>query len=253
AVISDSVITAISTLNWIDPKLTRGVSDFNTARVISINGLWNIPTPKTWTGVADKALGGWQIGGIFSASTGEPFTPILSGDVVGLNNSDSFAYPNRLSGPGCDTLTNPGSHDNYVKLQCFQIPSPVNFNGTNYIPLGNAGRNIMVGPGLMDMDLSLQKSTKIARISDTFAVNFRLDVFNIANRPNFSPPVQNEFLFDPTLLAAGQSPAPGPVGACVGGVNSAASGCNDSAGALSGADGTSTTSRQLQLSLKVIW
>jgi hypothetical protein len=251
AVISDSVITAISSLNWFDPKLTRGVSDFNDAKIVSMNGLWNIPTPKTWTGFLDKAVGGWQVGGIFSASSGQPFSAILAGDPLGLNNSDSFGYPNRLASCG-NNLTNPGNRNNYVKLQCFQIPAPVNVAGVNYIPLGNAGRNIMTGPGLVNMDLSFEKSTKIARISDTFSIKFRFDMFNITNRPNFNPPVQNEFLLDPSTLNNGVAATPGPTGGCLSN-NQGNSGCVQSAGALSGPDGTSTTSRQMQVSLKVIW
>lgn len=256
AVISDSVITAISSLNWFDPKLTRAVSDFNDAKVLSINYLWIIPTPKSLSGFTGTAIGGWQLGGIFSASSGQPFTAILAGDSLGLNNSDSFAYPNRLSGPGCDTLTNPGNINNYVKLQCFQIPAPVSFNGHNFIPLGNAGRNIMTGPGLESFDFSVEKNTKVTRISESFDVQFRLDVFNLFNRANFNPPVQNEFLFNPSALTPGVVATPGPNGACspAGGAGAdPTSGCIASAGALSGADRTSTESRQMQLSLKVIW
>jgi len=65
AVISDSVITAISTLNWFDPKLTRAVSDFNDAKVFTLNYLWDIPTPKSWSGLVRSAVGGWELGGIF--------------------------------------------------------------------------------------------------------------------------------------------------------------------------------------------
>jgi hypothetical protein len=166
--------------------------------------------------------------------------------------SNSVAtYPNRLASCG-NNLTNPGNINNYVKLQCFQIPAPVNVGGVNYIPLGNSGRNIMTGPGLTDMDISLEKNTKIARISDTFDVKFRLDIFNVMNHPNFNPPVQNEFLFDPTTLTPGVAAAPGPVGPCNTN-NQNNSGCVASAGALNGADRTATDSRQLQLSLKMIW
>ncbi len=244
AVISDSVITAISSLNWFDPKLTRGVSDFNDGKVLSINYLWNIPTPKAWSGFAGTVAGGWQLGGIFSASSGEPFTPLLAGDPLGLNNTDSFAYPNRLSGPGCQTLTNPGNFANYVKLQCFQIPAPTIVNGTPFIPLGNAGRNILTGPGLEDLDFSLVKNTRIPRISEAFNVQFRFEVFNILNHVNFNPPVQNEFLYDPTTLAHGVAANPGPTGPCTGNDNN--SGCVAGAGGLSAGDHTATTSRDMQ-------
>ncbi len=251
AVISDSVITAISTQQWIDPKLTRAVSDFNTARVFTLNYLWDIPTPKSWSGFARSAVGGWELGGIFSASTGEPFTPLLAeGDVLGQNNSDPFAYPNRV--PSCgNNLTNPGNINNYIKLQCFVIPPVATINGVNYIPLGNAGRNILTGPGLADFDFSVVKNTKITRISEAFNVQLRLDVFNLFNRANFNPPVTNMFIMDPTTVGAGIVAQPGPSGPCAGNDNN--SGCVPNAGALDGGDGTATTSRQMQVSLKIIW
>jgi hypothetical protein len=251
AVISDSVVTAISTLNWFNPKFTRAVSDFNNPKVLSINYLWSVPTPKSWSGFAGTVAGGWQLGGIFSASAGQPFTPILAGDVLGLNNTDAFAYPDRLNTADCKTLTNPGSVQ-YVKLQCFQIPGVTNVGGVNYIRLGNAGRNIMTGPGLESLDFSVVKNTKVPRISEAFNVQFRLEVFNITNRANFNPPVANFALFDVTSVTPGTVAAPGPTGACPAS-GDPLSGCIGGAGRLSGADHTATDSRQMQLSLKVTW
>jgi len=252
AVISDSVITAISTLNWFDPKLTRAVSDFNDAKVFTLNYLWDIPTPKSWSGIARSAIGGWELGGIFSASSGEPFTPLLAGDPLGLNNTDAFAYPNRVSGPGCNNPVNPGNVNNYIKLQCFVVPPVVTVNGTNYIPLGNVGRNILTGPGLMNFDFSLVKNTKIPRISEAFNIQLRLDFFNIFNHPNFNPPVTNEFIMDPTSLTPGTVAAPGPTGPCTAN-NQGNSGCIANAGALDGGDQTATPSRQMQVSVKFVW
>jgi Carboxypeptidase regulatory-like domain/TonB dependent receptor/TonB-dependent Receptor Plug Domain len=252
AVISDSVITAISTLNWFDPKLTRAVSDFNDAKVFTLNYLWDIPTPKSWSGIARSAVGGWELGGIFSASSGEPFTPLLAGDVLGLNNTDAFAYPNRVSGPGCDNPVNPGNVNNYIKLQCFVVPPVVTANGTHYIPLGNVGRNILTGPGLMNFDFSIVKNTRVPRISEAFNIQLRLDVFNIFNHPNFNPPVTNEFIMDPTSVTPGTVALAGPTGQCSAN-NLGNSGCIANAGALDGGDGTATTSRQMQVSLKFVW
>jgi hypothetical protein len=261
AVISDSVITAISTLNWFDPKLTRAVSDFNNSKVFTLNYLWDIPTPKSWSGFTRSAAGGWELGGIFSASSGEPFTPLLAGDVLGQNNTDSFAYPDRV--PSCgNSLTNPGNRDPlknglpYIKLQCFVIPPLATVNGVNYIPLGNAGRNILTGPGLINFDFSVVKNTKIPRISEAFNVQLRLDVFNLFNRANFNPPVSHMFIMDPTALVPGTVAVPGPTGACTppAGLNAdPANGCNPNAGLLDGGDNTATLSRQMQVSIKFIW
>ena len=92
--------------------------------------------------------------------------------------------------------------------------------------MGNAGRNILIGPGLSNFDMSLFKNNSIKRISESFNVQFRLEVFNIFNRANFNPPTANNTLFDGT-----GSPVPG-------------------AGLITA---TATTSRQIQFALKVIW
>ena len=92
--------------------------------------------------------------------------------------------------------------------------------------LGNVGRNSVIGPGLVDVDFSLIKNTYVRRISEAFNVQFRAEFFNVLNRTNFNSPIDNDVLFDDT-------------GAPVGG-----------AGVI---DQTATTSRQIQLALKVIW
>ena len=254
AVVSDSVITGISTLNWFDPKLSRAVSDFNDAKIFTLNYLWDIPTVKSQNGLVRSAIGGWELGGIFSASSGEPFTPLLvEGDVLGQRNSDKFAYPNRANTPGCaGNAVNPGNVNDYIKLQCFVIPPVATINGVNYIQLGNVGRNVLTGPGLMDFDFSVVKNTRVPQISEAFNVQLRLDIFNLFNRANFNPPVTNEFILDPTLVTPGTVAQPGPAGPCTAS-NLGNSGCAASAGAFDGHDGTATTSRQMQLSLKLVW
>jgi len=86
--------------------------------------------------------------------------------------------------------------------------------------------NQLTGPGLINFDMSLFKNMRFKRISETLNAQFRVEVFNIFNHPNFSPPVDNNALFDST-------------GARLAG-----------AGAITS---TVTTSRQIQLALKLIW
>ena len=89
--------------------------------------------------------------------------------------------------------------------------------------MGNAGRNQIFGPGLVNLDFSLFKNFDI---SERLRVQFRTEFFNILNHANFQSPVDNN-----TLLNQDGTPIPG-------------------AGAI---DSTTTTSRQIQLGLKVIW
>jgi hypothetical protein len=53
---------------------------------------------------------------------------------------------------------------------------------------GNAGRNILIGPGITDLDFSVFKNNRIPRISENFNLQFRMEIFNIMNHPNFAPP-----------------------------------------------------------------
>ncbi|MGH9356215.1 MAG: hypothetical protein ACRD10_08810, partial [Terriglobia bacterium] len=223
--------------------LNRGLSDFNINRTLVINGVWDVPGYKSISGPAAWMLSGWQLGAIYTASDGVPFDATFGtdGDPLGLNSSDPWDFPNRLAGAGCQSLVNPGNPNNYVKTQCFAIPTapsapfykqfcdptagvfPQCFNLR-----GNAGRNILIGPGTSDLDFSVVKNNPIRRISESFNVQFRAEFFNILNRPNFAVPVtpDNTDIFD-------------------------------SAGAPTGATGlltsTTTSAREIQLALKLIW
>jgi hypothetical protein len=189
------------------------------ARNLTINYIWQVPAPKSLPGAATFLLSGWQVGGIFQASTGIPFTPILGGDPLGLNSSDPWDFPNRNVGQGCKTGVNSGNPNEYIKLSCFSYPNPSTL-------LGNAGRNSLTGPGLVNFDFSLYKNNYIRRISETFNIQFRTEFFNVFNRANFNPPIANSTIFD-----QGGTPTAG-------------------AGSL---DSTSTPSRQIQFALKVLW
>jgi carboxypeptidase family protein/TonB-dependent receptor-like protein len=253
----DAFGNSISSLNYFDMKLTRGLSDFNVGRTLVLNGTWEVPTAKSFTGPARWLTDGWELGLIFTVSDGVPFTATwgTGGDPANTLSSDDFAYPNRLGGAGCTTLTNPGRPENYIKTQCFAIPTAPNagFWSANCSPAppsvggpidpnslqcfnlrGNAGRNILVGPGITNLDFSVFKNNRIKRISENFNVQFRLEMFNIMNHPNFAPPGPgdgNTDIFD----ATGASLAPSNGG---------------TAGALLR---TTIPERQIQFALKIVF
>jgi hypothetical protein len=235
----DAFGNSISSLNWFDMKLTRGLSDFNVGRTLVLNGTWEVPTAKSFTGPAKWLTDGWQLGMIFTVSGGVPFTPTwgTGGDPAGTLSSDDFAYPNRLSGPGCGTATNPGNPSNYIRTQCFGVPVAPNqaFFDANCDPApptvggplapgdlrcfnlrGNSGRNVLIGPGIMSLDFSVFKNNRIPRISEDFNVQFRLEMFNIMNHPNFAPPGPgdgNTDIFAPSGTSL--APSAGTAGALV--------------------------------------
>jgi hypothetical protein len=195
------------------------LADFNIAHNLEVNYSYELPTPK-WTAFAERALGGWKVGGVLEASTGVPFTPVIGGDALGLKSTDpTIDVPDLLPIPGCSSLVNPGDPRNYIKEQCFAFPSPSTRRG-------DLGRNTLIGPGLFNFDLSLIKNTYLKKISDSFNVQFRAEFFNVINHSNFAPPLDNKMLFD----ASGT-----PI---------------STAGLITS---TQTTSRQIQFAVKVIW
>ena len=228
-VAGDAFGNSISSLNYFDMRLTRGLSDFNVGRTLVVNGTWTVPTANSFSGPARWATDGWELGLILTISDGVPFTATwgTGSDPAGTLSSDDFAYPNRLGGSGCSSLTNPGNPANYIKTQCFVVPTAPDpsFWGTNCDPAppsaqnpsgtppvlasfpqcfnlrGNAGRNILIGPGITNLDFSVFKNNHVKRISENFNVQFRMEIFNILNHPNFAPPQVgdgNSDIFDGT-------------------------------------------------------
>jgi len=219
SLLGDPYKNSLSSLMFFNRQSRRGLCDFNVAHNFVLNYVWLPPTPKFGGPLAEHILGGWELGGVLSANTGTPMTLVMAGDVLGQNSSDPWPYPNRLSGPGCSNPVNPGNVDTYLKLNCFAPPTPLNL-------FGNNGRTSVIGPGLINLDFSVFKNIHVTRISESFNVQVRAEFFNIMNHPNFQPPLDNKVLFN-----TDGSPV-------------------SNAGKI---DATSTTSRQIQLGLKLIW
>jgi hypothetical protein len=246
----DTFSNALSSLHWYDLSLSRGLSDFDIRRTVVISATWQVPEPKFVSGPASWVSSGWELGAIFKANDGVPFTPTFGtdGDPLGLGSSDPWAFPSRLAGPGCQSLVNPGNPNNYIKTQCFAVPTAPNlafynancdpaFGSTNpqdstYLQCfnlrGNAGRNILIGPGLVNLDFSIFKNNRVKKISENFNVQFRAEFFNILNHANFADPIvpDNTDIFDSTGAPTGV------------------------AGKLTS---TTTSAREIQFAMKLFW
>jgi Carboxypeptidase regulatory-like domain/TonB dependent receptor len=237
----DQFRNGLSSQFFFDSRIRRGPSDFNQTHNVVVSYTWELPNPKNLPSVLGWAASGWELGGIFQASTGLPFTATIAPDPLGVNSTDPYDFPNLVH--GCNPV-----HGglNYLNLNCFALPvatpdiaamcAPFIGGGTPQAPqfpgtcanlLGNGGRNSVVGPGLVNFDLSLFKNNHIERISGLFNIQFRVEAFNVLNRTNFNPPTANNQVFNADGTSGGLTP-----------------------GLL---DTTSTTSRQIQVALKVIW
>ncbi len=131
------------------------------------------PFLSNLSGAANALLGGWQVAGIATFSTGQSFTPGWGGDIA--NVGQSTTRPNRI----CDGVLPRGqrSADRWFDTSCFTRPA----DGTN----GNSGWNVLKAPGFVNWDLTLTKNTLIG---DNHRVEFRAEFFNAFNQAHFFVP-----------------------------------------------------------------
>jgi hypothetical protein len=256
----DTFANGLNSPIWMIPKAFYGPSDFNVPNSLTINGLWDIPAPKGLGRIANTALGGWEMGAIFSFNNGIPTTPLIANDPLNLGNSgaDQFALPDVV--PGCNPINSNWKQNNltYLNSGCFTLPQatgaiaaqcqPFGYAGgpavvkgaPNGIPgtcanlLGNASRNSIRGPNLVNLDFSLLKNFPIRRVSETFNIQFRTEMFNILNTPSFVPP----------------QPLSGDSNAAL--FNQDGSLAGGSAGQIT-QYATLTPSREIQFALKLVW
>src|SRR5262249_43684450 len=150
----------------------RAVSSFDLRHRVTINVIYELDFVSNMLGSLPRRLtSGWQVSGIYTGQSGLPITPFLSVDTSGtgeLNDRpDLVGDPN--SGPRTPKL--------WFNKAAFAQPAPGTF--------GNAGRNVILGPNLHSVDLSLNKLTKI---TERTSVQFRAEIINVFNRVNFSLP-----------------------------------------------------------------
>ncbi|MBI4483280.1 MAG: TonB-dependent receptor [Acidobacteria bacterium] len=165
------------------------------------------------TGLGGKLLGGWQTNLILTLASGSFFT-VQTGTNARTGLIGTGRRPDLIPGKTNNPVL--GGPDRYFDRSSFQPPDPQLW--------GTLGINTVHGPGVATFDFSLVKDTPVSRISEDFKIQFRFETFNLLNRANFATPSRT--VFD----GAGR-----PVGTA-GRINE-----------------TTTTSRQLQFGLKVLF
>ena len=153
----------------------KGLSSFDTRHRFVVSYLYELPFFRKQEGALGKIFGGWQLNGITSFSTGKP--------IVIQDSSD----PNRdgVASDRPDVLFNPNlprgqrTVARYWDTSAFvRIPG-----GTNRF--GSAGRNIVIGPGYGNTDMSLFKRFTVKERTN---LELRWEVFNVFNKANFDNP-----------------------------------------------------------------
>jgi hypothetical protein len=160
-------------------QLNRANSNADIRRSYAFSSTYELPFGRGKAmlnrgGVVNALLGGWQIAGILTLRSGIPFTVTTSG---GITNAGGADRPNRLAG---GTLpSDQRTIDRWFDLSAFLAQPQFTY--------GNSGRNILFGPGLRNIDLSIGKSFPLGERR----LQFRAESFNFTNTPAFGLPSHN--------------------------------------------------------------
>ena len=179
--------------NSYDVAAERGRSNFDVRHRLSVSYSYALPFGKgrqylAKNGWVSTALSGWESYGIVTVQSGRPFTVALLPDIDNSGTGRSilgFGANDRPNIVGNPELSNPTT-DQWFNTAAFTFSAPGTF--------GDAGRNILDGPGYQTVNLSLMKNTAL---SERVNLQFRAEAFNLFNHPNFNLP--DNFLGSPTF------------------------------------------------------
>lgn len=174
------------TANWQDaynPNVNYALSNMDARHAVKWAATYELPLGKGRKHMNRGALqdaigGGWQMSGMFTAATGQPFTPTISGN----NDSNSLAgswRPNVIGDPKIA---------NWTPAQYF---NPAAFAKPAVNTFGNAGRNILTGPGAVSFDFSAAKITRIPFLGEGGQLQLRFDALNALNHVAYGTPDTN--------------------------------------------------------------
>jgi hypothetical protein len=161
-----------------------GNSDFDIRQRFVFSGIYDLPFghgrrfASGSPAFTNVLIGGWQINGILSAQTGYWFTPFGVNDSCFCEDGNANSLrPDVVAGQ--DPNAGPKTAAQWFNLNAFNVDVPAGRHG-------NAGRNIILGPGLVNLDVGLHKEFSI---KERARLQFRSDFFNIFNHVNLNAPV----------------------------------------------------------------
>ncbi len=158
-------------------RANRGLTASDTRHRFTLSSVYELPFGShrrylsDVTGVVGKIVSGWQMSGILTLQSGQPFTATLALD--NPNVGEGAKLPNLVGNPN----NGPKTVNQFFNTSAFALPSAYTF--------GNEGINVITGPGVKDVDFSLTKNTPIKERAN---LEFTCQAFNIANHPIWAQP-----------------------------------------------------------------
>ena len=179
--------------NSYNVRAERGRSNFDVRQRLSVSYSYLLPFGEGRQYLANdgwvtKVFTGWETFGIVTLQTGRPFTVALLSEIDNSGTGRSilgFGANDRPNVVGNPELSDP-TPGRWFNTAAFAFPGAGTF--------GNAGRNILDGPGYQNVNASLVKNT---HLTEQVNLQFRAEFFNLFNHPNFNLP--DNFLGSPTF------------------------------------------------------
>ncbi|HVV44660.1 MAG TPA: carboxypeptidase regulatory-like domain-containing protein [Bryobacteraceae bacterium] len=152
--------------------LERGLSFANVGRRLAVNAAYAVPNAP----FLKPVFSNWKLGTVLTFQDGTPLNPVYY--FTDFSNTGTPNRPNVVPGASITLPSSRRTVGEYFNIQAFSDPAPYTF--------GNAGRDIIPGPGNEVVDLSLERRFPAG---ERATVNLRGEVFNSFNHPNFGIPL----------------------------------------------------------------
>jgi len=162
----DNNVTPVS--SYADSRMERAVSSFDRPHVLVLSYIYELPFARTSTGITRALLQGWQLSGISRFESGTPLNVTIPGDRAGIGSGGQ--RPDVVS-----PIVLEETFSRWFSTASFANPALGTF--------GNAGRNLIRGPGTNNWDVSFIKRTEI---TEGVALQFRAEFFNLFNHTQAS-------------------------------------------------------------------
>ncbi|WP_216845208.1 TonB-dependent receptor [Granulicella sp. S156] len=163
-----------------DKRWNRGISSVNIPLISVTDFIYTTPSLRGHNTLVKSVAGSWEVSGIWSAQSGLPFS-VEGGN--GGDSSGSLQYSDRADiVPGQPFRVHQGPKSQWIK----QYMNTAAFAPNNPGTFGDSGKNILQAPGTNSWDMALMKNFKVS--NDRYNVQFRWEMFNAFNHPNFGQP-----------------------------------------------------------------
>jgi hypothetical protein len=174
--------------DFYNTRSARGSSSFDRTQRLVVSYSYDIPKLKSGNLFLRSVVNDWTLSGVTTIQSGLPFsvTDSTSGTIYGIATYAQFA-PGMTAANAMKSGSAQSRLTSYFNTSVFTT-APVIGDGTGF---GNAGRDILRGPGQLNFDAGVGREFRVGGLSENAHLQFRAEFFNTANHPQFNNPGSN--------------------------------------------------------------